>query len=106
MVHIKKHPRFNRSGLDLHLVKDITFPEATIGTKIDIETLDGRIEKLRVPEGTQNGDIFKIRGRGMPGLHGRGQGDLYVEIHVKTPTKLTKKARKLLEELNDELKNI
>ena len=104
VVHIKNHPRFNRRGLELHKIENITFPEAAIGTKIDIETLDGRIEKLKIFEGTQNGDIFKIRGRGMPGLHGRGQGDLYVEIHVKTPTKLTRTARKLLEELDDELK--
>ena len=106
VVHIKKHPKFNRRGQDLHIIKDITFPEATIGTKIDVETLNGEVEKLKIPEGTQNGDIFKIRGRGVPGLHGRGQGDLYVEIHVKTPTKLTRRARKLLEELNDELKDL
>ena len=106
VVHVKKHPKFNRKGRDLHMVKDITFPEAVIGTKIDVETLNGEVEKLRIPEGTQNSDIFKIRGRGMPGLHGRGQGDLYVEIHVKTPKKLTRKARKLLEELNDELKDL
>lgn len=105
VVHIKKHPKFNRRGLDLHMVEDITFPEAAIGTKIDIETLNGKVEKLKIPEGTQNGDIFEIRGRGMPGLRGRGQGDLYVEIHVKTPTKLTRNSRKLLEELNDEFKN-
>ena len=60
-------------------------------------------EKLKIPEGTQNGDILKIRNRGMPDLHGRGRGDLYVEIHIKTPRKLSRKARKLLEELNNEL---
>jgi len=105
VVHVKKHPRFNRRGRDLHVVEEITFPEAAIGTKIDVETLSGKVEKLKIPEGTQNGDIIKINGQGMPSLHGRGQGDLYVEIHVKTPKKLTRKARKLLEELNDELKN-
>ena len=105
VVHVKDHPRFNRRGLDLHTIKEITFPEAAIGTKIDIETMDGELEKLKMPEGTQNGDIIKIRGRGMPGLHGRGTGDLYVEIRVKTPKRLTRRAKELLEELNRELKD-
>ena len=105
VIHIKKHPRFNRRGLDLHTIKEITFPEAAIGTKTNVETLDGATEKLKIPDGTQNGEIFKIGGKGMPSLRGRGRGDLYVEIHVKTPTKLSRKAKKLLEELNDEIKN-
>lgn len=104
VIHVKKHPKFNRRGHDLHMIKDILFPEASIGTKLEIEAINGQIEKLKIPEGTQNGDIFRIRGRGMPGLRGRAQGDLFVEIHIKTPKKLTRKARKLLEELNDELK--
>lgn len=105
VVHIKKHYVFNRRGLDLHMVKDISFPDAALGAKIDIESLGGEVEKLRVPEGTQNGEMFKIRNKGMPGLHGRGRGDLYVEIHVKTPSKFSKKAKKLLEEFDKELKN-
>lgn len=105
VVHVKKHPSFNRRGQDLHTIKEISFPEAAIGTKIYVETLNGDNEKLKISEGTQNGDIFKIRGKGMPDLHGRGHGDLYVEVHVKIPKKLSRKARKLLEELNDELKN-
>ena len=105
MVHVKKHPRFNRRGRDLHIVKEITFPEAAIGTKIDVETINSEAEKLKIPEGTQNGDIFRIRGKGLPGLQSRGQGDLFVEIHLKTPKKLSRKAKKLLEELNNELKN-
>ena len=104
VTHVKKHPKFNRRAHDLHTIKEILFPEAAIGTKIEVDTIDGQIEKLKIPEGTQNGDIFRIRGKGMPGLHSRGQGDLFVEIHIKTPKKLTRKARKLLEELKDELK--
>jgi len=104
VIHIKKHPYFNRRGHNLHIVKDISFPDAAIGTKIDIETIGSDVEKLKIPEGTQNGDILRIRGKGMSGLHGRGQGDLFVEIHVKTPRRLSRKAKKLLEELNKELK--
>ena len=103
VVHVKKHPVFNRRGLDLHMVKDVSFPDAALGTRVDTKTLEDEIE-LRVPDGTQNGDTLRVRNKGMPGLHGRGQGDLYVEIHVKTPKKLSRKAKKLLEELKNELK--
>ena len=105
VVHIKKHPVFNRRGLDLHMIKEISFIDAALGTKIDIETLGNKVEKLKIPDGTQNREIFKIRGNGMPAIHGRGRGDLYVEIHVKTPRNISKKAKKLLEELDKELKN-
>ncbi|UCH72412.1 MAG: molecular chaperone DnaJ [Thermoplasmatales archaeon] len=106
VVHVKKHNKFNRRGKDLHFVKEVSFPEATLGTKVDIETINETAEKLKIPEGTQNGDIFRIKGKGMPGLHGRGgYGDLYVEINIKTPKKLSRKAKKLLGELNRELKN-
>lgn len=105
VIHMKKHPKFNRRGLDLHTIKNISFPEASLGAKIDIGTINKEYEKLKIPEGTQNGDVFKIRGKGMPGLHGRGQGDLYVETKVLTPTKISRNARYLLEELNKELKN-
>lgn len=104
VVHVKKHPKFSRRGHDLHMMREIMFPDAALGTKIEVETINGKIEKLKIPEGTENGDIFRIRGKGMPGLRGRGQGDLFVEINVKTPKKLTRKARKLLEELKNELK--
>jgi len=105
VIHIMNHPKFNRRGLDLHTIKEILFTKAAIGAKIDVETIDKQIEKLSIPQGSQNGDVFKLRGKGMPGLHGRGKGDLYVEIQVKTPTKISRRARFLLEELDNELKN-
>jgi molecular chaperone DnaJ len=104
VVHVKKHAKFNRRGIDLHTVKSISFPEATLGTKIDIETINGNVETLKIPDGTQNGDILRIRNAGMPDVRSRSQGDLYVEIHIKTPTKLSRNAKKLLDELKDELK--
>jgi molecular chaperone DnaJ len=105
VVHVKKHPKFNRKGADLHTVGEISFPQAALGTKIDVETIDGGLGKLRIPEGTQHGDVFNIRGKGMPRLHGRGYGDFYVEVHVKTPKNLSRKAKKLLEDLSNELKS-
>ena len=104
VIHVKRHPKFNRRGNDLHTIKELLFTEAAIGTKIDVGTIDGQTEKLKIPEGTQNGDIIRVRGKGMPGLRGRGQGDLFVEISLKTPKKLSRKARKLIDQLNDELK--
>ena len=104
VVHIKENIKFRRMGKDLYISKMVSFPEASLGTKIDIDTIDGDIVKLRVPEGTQNGEVFRIRKKGMPFLHERGYGDLFVEIHVYTPRKLSRKAKLLLEELNNEFK--
>ena len=104
IIHIKKHPTFKRRELDLYTIKEISFPKASLGTKVDIETFDG-IETLKIPDGTQNGDVFRISKKGMPLIRGRGYGDLYVEISVKTPKKLSREAKKLLEELQRELEN-
>jgi len=103
VIHVKKHPRFERRGNDLYTVKALSFPEAMLGTKIDVDTLDGGSGKLKIPEGTQHGDVFKIRNKGMPYLHGRSFGDLFVQVTIETPRNLTKKAKRLLEELADEL---
>ena len=103
VVHVKKHPRFNRRGMDLHTIKEISFTQATLGTKIQVQRLDGNTENLKILEGTQNGEILRIKGAGMPYLKGRGYGDLYVEINIKTPTKISRKAKHLLEELDEEL---
>ena len=105
VIHIKKHSKYNRRGSNLHIIQEISFPMAALGGKIDVETIDGTLGSLKIPEGTQNGDILKIRNKGMPQLNGRGFGDLYIEIHITTPRRLNRKSKKLLEELKDELKN-
>ena len=66
------------------MIKNISITEAALGSKIEIPLLDGGFERLKIPEGTQNNDIFKISNKGMPNLHGRGYGDLFVEVNVKT----------------------
>ena len=104
VVHLRQHNIFKRSGNDLFTTETITFPEAALGTKIEINTIDGGTGKLKIPDGTQNGNVFKIRNKGMPYIRGRGYGDLYVEIKINTPKNISRKARKLLEELNDELR--
>jgi molecular chaperone DnaJ len=105
VIHVKKHQHFKRRGLDLYKVENISFVDASLGAKINVETLLGKTETLKIPEGTQNGEIFKIKNAGMPNLHGRGVGDLYVEVSVQIPRNLSRNAKKLLEELKDEIEN-
>ena len=103
VVHIKQHPIFERRGSDLYMSQPISFPEATLGTKINIKTIDGTVEKVKIPEGTQHGDVIRLRNKGMPSLRGRNYGDLYLDIKLRTPTNINRKARYLLEELQKEL---
>jgi molecular chaperone DnaJ len=102
VIHTKNHSVFERQGSDLYRKNTISFPQASLGTTLTIETLHGS-EKLKIPEGTENGTLFKLKGSGMPKMQGSGFGDLYVLIQVKTPKKLSKRARLLLEELEREL---
>jgi molecular chaperone DnaJ len=105
VIQVKKHPRFSRREKDLHILKEVYFTEAALGTKTEIKTIDGEVECLKIHEGTQNGEIFKIRNKGMPGLRGHGgYGDLFVEIRLIIPTRLSRRAKKLLEEFNEEIK--
>jgi molecular chaperone DnaJ len=99
VLKVKPHPFFEREGRDLHCSVPVSFTQAAIGDEIMIPTLDGSEHKLKVPEGTQSGTTFRVRGKGVPGLQGHGKGDLYVHVRVQTPSKLTKRQRELLAEL-------
>lgn len=98
VLHVKEHPFFEREGNDLYCVVPVSFPQAAMGTEIMVPTLEGDY-KLKVPEGTQSGTSFRIRSKGVPVLNGHGKGDLFVEVRVQTPGKLTKRQRELLTEL-------
>lgn len=100
-VNVEKDPRFKREGYDIHTVAELSFVQATMGDKIDVETLDGTVA-LKIPEGTQTGKVFRVAGKGVPHLQGRGRGDHFVEVKIKTPTKLTKRQRELFRELGKE----
>jgi molecular chaperone DnaJ len=100
-VSVKPDHRFNRQGDNIISKTVINFPEAALGTKIDIETVDGTVS-LKIPEGTQSGKVFILKDKGVPKLRGRGRGDHLVEVTVKTPTDLTRKQKQLLEELKNE----
>ncbi|HEX4080218.1 MAG TPA: molecular chaperone DnaJ [Rhizomicrobium sp.] len=96
-ISIAPHPIFQRDGHDLHCRAPVSFVTATLGGGIEIPTLDGGRSKLSIPEGTQSGRQIRLRGKGMPLLRGGGMaGDLYVEIAVETPVKLSRKQKDLL----------
>ena len=99
-VHVIADKRFNRQGDDIISKIEISFPDAALGTKIDIETVDGPVT-LKIPEGTQSGKVFMLKDKGVPKLRGRGRGDHLVEVIVKTPTDLSRKQKQLLEELKN-----
>ncbi len=102
VLSVKAHKFFERDGDDLHCVMPISFPQAALGTEVEIQTLEGP-ESLRIPEGTQSGREFRLRGKGVPHLNQRGKGDLIVRVNVQTPTKLTKQQKELLRQLGETL---
>lgn len=101
-VFVKKHPVFERKGDDLYVSIPISFTQAVLGDEIEVPTLEGKTILLKVPSGTESGKILRISGKGVPHFSGYGRGNLYVELIVKTPKKLTKKQKELLEKLKEE----
>ncbi len=96
-VSVAAHPIFQRDGHDLYCRAPVSFVTAALGGAIEVPTCDGGKAKINIPEGTQSGRQFRLRGKGMPVLRGGGMaGDLYVEVTVETPVKLTKKQKELL----------
>ena len=100
VLSVKAHKFFERDGDDLHCVMPISFPQAALGTELQIETLEGPAT-IKIPEGTQNGRQFKLRSKGVPHLNEHGKGDLIVEIRVATPSRLTKAQKELLRQLSE-----
>jgi molecular chaperone DnaJ len=98
VVHVQEHPFFHREEDDLYCEMPISFPTLALGGAIKVPTL-GEAEELQIPSGTQAGTRFRIRGKGMPHVSGRGHGDLHVIARVAVPKKLTKDQKRLLEEL-------
>ena len=97
VVHIREHAVFARDGDDLFCEMPVSFVVAALGGEINVPTLEGKAS-IKVPAGTQNGTVFKLRGKGMPHLRGSGQGQLLVRAVVEVPTKLTPGQRRKLEE--------
>jgi len=95
VLHVEKHPTFERHGDDIYLQKEIAFTTAALGGEVDVPGLRRQL-KLKIPPGTQTGTVFRIEGEGMPRLDGYGKGDEYVMVKVVTPTNLSRKEKELL----------
>ncbi|HET6379379.1 MAG TPA: molecular chaperone DnaJ [Methylocella sp.] len=97
-VSTKPHLFFQRDGADLFCRVPISIVQAALGAEVGVRTLDGSMAKVKIPEGTQTGKQFKLKGRGMPVLRSRDTGDLYIEVTVETPQNLSKRQKELLAE--------
>jgi molecular chaperone DnaJ len=103
VLEVKEHTFFERRGADLYCTIPLSVAQAALGTELQVPGLNGE-ERLKIPEGTQSGAVFRVKGKGLSDPHGGGRGDLYYHVRVLTPTKLTKEQRKLLEQLQATLK--
>ena len=97
-IQIQPHPYFVRKGDDLYCEIPIGIATAALGGKVEVPTIRGKIAQVKIRPGTQSGEIYRLRGEGLPRRERRGYGDLYVVIHVETPRNLTREQKKLLEE--------
>ena len=99
-LSIGAHPFFQREGADLHCRVPVSMVAAAMGGEFEVPTIDGGKTKVKIPEGTQSGRRFRLQGKGMPVLRARQFGDMYVQVVVETPQKLTRKQRELLAEFD------
>jgi molecular chaperone DnaJ len=98
VLHTKKHALFERRGNDLLSIADISFPLACLGGEIEVPTIYGKKAKMKIPAGTENGHIFRLKGNGIPYLGSYGKGDQLVKINIKVPKKLSPRQKELLQE--------
>jgi molecular chaperone DnaJ len=101
-LELKAHEHLSRDGDDLHYTARLGLAQAALGAKLEVPTLDGA-QLLEIPVGSQPGDTLRLRGKGMPRLQARGEGDLIVTVGVEVPKKLSKRAKELLEEYAKEV---
>lgn len=100
-INVREHPIFTREGKDLYCEVPISFVDATLGGELEVPTLDGRVT-LKIPEGTQTGKLFRLRGKGVnvSQVRGGGAGDLYCRVVIETPVNLSKRQKELLREFD------
>ena len=103
VLEVKEHSFFERRGADLYCTIPLSIAQASLGTELQVPGLTAE-ERLKIPEGTQGGAVFRIKGKGLADPHGGGRGDLYYHVRVLTPTKLTREQRKIMEQLDATLK--
>jgi len=103
VLDVKEHPFFERRGADLYCTIPVSIAQASLGADLPVPGLNAE-ERLKIPEGTQSGAVFRIKGHGLPDPRGGGKGDLYYHVRVLTPSKLTREQRKIMEQLGATLK--
>lgn len=99
-VHVEDHPKFNKEGPNLLMDLPVKITDALLGSKYEIETLDGELE-LKIPKGSSHGDVLRVKGKGVP-IDNSRRGDLLIKLKLEIPGKLSRKARKLVEDLREE----
>ncbi len=101
-VRVRSHPLFVRRGQDVYCEMPVTFAQAALGAEVEVPTLDGKV-RYSITEGTQTGTTFRLRGKGIPNVGGKGRGDEYVTVTVETPTRLNREQKDLLRRLGETL---
>ncbi|MBQ7485015.1 MAG: molecular chaperone DnaJ [Oscillospiraceae bacterium] len=101
-VMVRPHELFHREGTSVICEAPITFAQAALGAELEIPTIDGKV-KYTIPEGTQTGTVFRLKGKGIPSINGRGRGDQYVTVTIETPKGLTKAQKEALRKFSDML---
>lgn len=101
-VMVQPHELFHRDGVDVFCEAHITFAQAVLGAELEIPTIDGKV-KYSIPEGTQTGTVFRLKGKGIPVLNGRGRGDQYVTVTIETPRNLNKEQKEALRRFSETL---
>ena len=104
VTHVKDHSVFQRDGLSIYCDLPIDFTTAALGGKVDVPTVTGKAE-LEIPSGAQSGDVFTLRGKGMPSLRGGGRGDQFVKVFVEVPKKLNSEQKEALQKFADLMKD-
>jgi molecular chaperone DnaJ len=99
VIRVAKHHFFERQDSDLFFQMTISFTQAALGLSVEVPTLDQETEVLKIPAGTQSGDVFRLKGKGIRDLRSRRSGDMHVKVLVKTPANLTKEEKALLRRL-------
>ena len=102
VVSVRPHEIFRREGTSVLCEAPITFTQAALGAELEIPTIDGKV-KYTIPEGTQSGTTFRLKGKGIPGLNGRGRGDQYVTVNIETPRNLNHEQKEALKKFSESL---
>ncbi len=100
VIHVKKHAYFERHGNDIMSMVDVSFPMVCLGGEIEVPTINGSKAKMKIPPGTENGQVFRLKGNGIPYLGSYGRGDQLVKINIRVPKKLTPRQKELLKEFS------